>query len=80
MSPESLRQLLSEPIEKLPFTTKFVEQSRLMNFATLQDVVDTNEGALMKSEGFNYTWFVELIGFFYKRNILDLLEDHKRFR
>jgi hypothetical protein len=79
MLPENLQQLLSEPIERLPFTTKFAEQSRLMNFATLQDVVDTKESVLMQAEAFTYTWFAELIEFFYKRGMLNLLEDYKRF-
>lgn len=79
MSPEERKSLLSQPLEHLIFTDWFIEQARLMNFDTLQDIVYIKERDLMKKAGFNQVWYMELIGFFYKRDMLDILESERRF-
>ncbi len=66
--------LLKTAIEELDFSEDFIVASKKMRYNTLNDVIGERRENLFDREGFNYTWFGELITFLSDRKLLHLLQ------
>ena len=63
---------IQQPLEVLPLSGEFIEQSRQMGFSTLKEIIDTGGAKVVKKKRFTYRWFGELLNFLESEQLLHL--------
>jgi hypothetical protein len=66
--------LINQHISLLGLSTKFVNDSRTMQFETIADILAVNRDELVNKKGFNYNWFGELVTFLSEHQLVYLLQ------
>ena len=66
--------ILQKPLGELEFSDDFKEMAYCNNFTTVQDMLHTPVGVLLKHEGFSQHCYQELRNFLIKRDAIHLLK------
>jgi hypothetical protein len=74
MTAPSIPAILREKISKLELSEGFKAASDYMGFKTLQEIIATEADELFKKEGFDYTWFGELIRYLDNIGLANLIQ------
>lgn len=68
------RDILAQKIGTDSFSASFTEQSRLMGFQTVADILKQRPDVLLHHREFSYTWLAELSSFLSAKGLLHLLQ------